>query len=156
MKAATPRCSRPAKPVTMLRPSPRMANRKMGRMSRPICQAPGSTASISGMTTAMAKKMTSARSQRGRERSFLSLKASHLLAQPRAEQTRRAEHQDQDQDGEDHGVGPARLDVLIAHRAHHADDQPAEHGSRQRADAAEHRRREGVHAGAVTEVEADG
>src|SRR5215471_16735788 len=55
------------------------------------------------------------------------------------EQPVRTEDQNQDQDGENDGVGPPRRDELVAPSGEEADDKSAKRRSRHVADAAEHR-----------------
>src|SRR4051794_19228392 len=71
------------------------------------------------------------------------LTALYLLAHLVAEHPGWSENQDQDQDAEDHRLAPARVDVEIAGRGDHADDQAPQLRPREVADASKYRRREG-------------
>src|ERR1700704_5742283 len=71
-----------------------------------------------------------------------------------AENPGRAEHQDENQDREDDDVGPADRDELAAQRLDEPDQDAAEHGARDVADPAEHRRGERPQARRVADDEA--
>src|SRR5665213_4628224 len=66
-----------------------------------------------------------------------------------AKQARRSENQDQDEDREDHDVGPLRAlrNVLRRERLDQADQEAAEHRARDVTDAAEYRGRKSLEAG---------
>src|SRR6202048_3137772 len=66
----------------------------------------------------------------------------------------RAEYQDENQDREDDDVGPADRDELAAQRLDQSDQDAAEHGARDVADPAEHRRGERPQARRVADDEA--
>src|SRR5215469_5387767 len=61
-----------------------------------------------------------------------------LAGRDAPEQSRRLEHQHEDQDREDDHVGPGRGDELSAHRLDQAYQHAAHHGARHVADATQH------------------
>src|SRR5215472_3749457 len=65
-----------------------------------------------------------------------------------------SEHQHQHEDREDDHVGPTHLEVLAAQRFDKADQNSAEHGTRDVADAPQHRRGEGAKPRGVADDEA--
>src|SRR5882757_1540406 len=71
-----------------------------------------------------------------------------------AENPGRAEHQDENQDREDDDIGPADREELAAQRLDEPDQDAAEHGARDVADPAEHRRGERPQARRVADDEA--
>src|SRR4029079_13264402 len=72
-----------------------------------------------------------------------------------AEDSRRAEHQDHDQDDEDDRTGPARLAHRLREDLDEGDREAADRGSCEVADPAEDRGGERLESGVEAEVEAD-
>src|ERR687898_3632473 len=66
----------------------------------------------------------------------------HRRAVP--EETRRPEHKDHDEHGEDHDRRPPDAYVLVGHGADDADEEPPDHRAGQVTDAPQDRRRERV------------
>src|SRR5437588_4427970 len=64
---------------------------------------------------------------------------SHLSDVRAAEQALRTEDHERDENGEDDQVGPLRRDVSLRVGLGKAEDEPAGHRARNRADAADHR-----------------
>ena len=79
-------------------------------------------------------------------RDFRVVDILHLLPGVGTEQTRGTEHQNENEDAEDHGVGPVFAEGHAGVVAEEADDDTAQHGSRYAADPPEHCRGEGVQA----------
>src|SRR4051812_20060890 len=117
--------------------SPSASNTKVAASARKFRCEP--LASRSGNSAASA--MTISPRARGPIASHRArtLAALNLVRQRLAEQTGRTEDQHQDQHREDDDVGPLVGNVLRAERLHDADKKPAEHGSGEVSDAAQHR-----------------
>src|SRR5438105_4572909 len=84
------------------------------------------------------------------------LRAASFLGHPHAEQTGGPEDQYQDEDAEDVDPGPLMAAVAVGDRLHQADEQAAERGAVDVADAPEDRGREREEADLVAKVEPDG
>src|SRR5947208_1186669 len=63
---------------------------------------------------------------------------SRLARRGTAEQAARHKHQDDDEDQEDHDIGPARLEEMTAQALNEPDQQTADHCPGDAADAAKH------------------
>ena len=94
---------------------------------------------------AVAEAAGTASSSRSRRLSFSSTQTFLMSGLP--SKPLWAEEHEEDQDHEHEQVGPARRDVALRERLREAEDQPAGHRTRDRADPADHGRREALQPG---------
>src|SRR5262245_24975084 len=83
------------------------------------------------------------------------VRISDFFQRRTAEQAGRFQDQHQDQGAEYRDIAIRAAEISGPQRFDDADQQPAEHRTRKRTDAAEHRRREGFDAGNEAQIEID-
>src|SRR5262245_26132439 len=139
--------SNPAKPTTTFKPSARVAYRQT-RASTPT------TYSFGAMSGALSANAPRAKPSKMR---FCVQAMSHLvrLGHGFPEQSRRAEHEHQDQHHERDHVPVGRVDERHRQAFDQTEDDAAQHGALEIADAAQHRSRERLQSRRVTHQEID-
>src|SRR2546422_7322227 len=122
-----------------------------------MTRAPPTTAAGGAHLATSGRARSASTGWTARRRSLIIADPSCPRAYPLTEQARRAEHQHEDQDDKGPHVLVSRPQRKVLRR-HHLDDakhEPAQHRAGDVADAAQHRRGEGLEAGDETHAEVD-
>src|SRR5579871_1019970 len=159
-KAAYPKSSSPAKPTTMLRPRANTAKAQAlaaASMSPPLRSISGRNMSAMATRTTITLRRRSAGMRRHIDpvippvcafcpTDWVKFPSSGLARHEATQQAVGPEHENKDEDREDDDIGPACRNELAAQGLDEPDDDAAQHGARNAADAAQNRRREGPEA----------